>query len=177
MTAARFPGRVPCLCSERTRPGGRREGGQATVEFAVVAPLLVFLLVGLVAAGWLLFEYEAVADAARAGVREALVQTALLTASGCASGQPEPIERAVQAGATIVPVDASALCQSASDPAELVQAPGAAGDAVVTVTGSPSLSPADMSAVTVTVSLPVHPFPPLPALGFTLSAGSTLPTA
>lgn len=184
-----------CLCSRGAARGARRgeprwlprgtdgpegtplggEAGQGTVEFAVVAPLLVFLLLGLVAAGWLLFEYEAVADAARSGVREAIVETALLAFGGCESGQPRPIEQAVQMGATIVPVDSAPLCQDAGDPSELVQAPGAVGVATVTVVGTPSLSPADMSEVTVTVTLPVRPFPPLPGLAFDLSASSTLP--
>ncbi len=143
----------------------------------MVAPVLVFLLLGLIAAGWLLFEYEAVADAARSGVREAIVETVLVGPGGCESGLPQSIEQAVQMGATIVPVDPAPLCQASGDPSELVQSTGAAGDATVTVLGTPSLNPADMSEVTVTVTLPVTPLPPLRAMTFDLSASSTLPAS
>jgi hypothetical protein len=156
--------------------GGRRTGeaGQALVEFALVVPVLCVLFLGLVAAAWVLFEYEAVANAAQAGAREAIVETALLGSGGCESGQPRAIEAAVQSGAMIVPVDANALCQSSTNPAELVQVPSAAGEATVTVVGTPSLNPVDLSQVTVTVTLPVTLLRPLPQVHFDITAQSTL---
>lgn len=143
------------------------------MEFALIAPVLLWLFLGLVAAGWLLFAYEAVADGARAGAREAIVETELLGAGGCESGSPQPVEAAVQQGAPLLPVDPQPLCQAAGDPEELVQIP-VAGDATVTVTGVPDLNQAAVTAVTVTVTLPVTPLPPLPGLTFNLVAHSTL---
>ncbi len=143
------------------------------MEFALIAPLLLLLLVGLLAGGWLLFQYEALADAARSGVREAIVETSLLDSTGCASGTPLPIAQAAQAGAPGVAIDQAPLCQSATNPAELVQPSPPAGQATVTVTGLPSLNPAALAEVTVTVSLPVRPLTPLPQWTLLLTASST----
>lgn len=54
------------------RPGGR-ERGQGLVEFALVLPFLLFLLLGIVdfARGW--FSYQVLTDAARRGARMAVI--------------------------------------------------------------------------------------------------------
>ena len=51
----------------------RSESGQAAVEFALVAPILIALLLGIVQAGIAFNNYLAVTDAARAGARKAVV--------------------------------------------------------------------------------------------------------
>lgn len=50
----------------------RREEGQAAVEFALVVPLLLALLLGIVQAGIAFNHYLAVTDAARAAARQAI---------------------------------------------------------------------------------------------------------
>lgn len=152
----------------------RGESGQATVEFAAAGPLLVLLVIGLISAAWLVLQHEAVVNAARSGARQALVETSLASAAGCESGLPRPIQQAAQTGAAVIPVNPATLCQSPRNPAELVQ-PAAAGKANLTVTGSPSLNPSEMSSLTVTIDYRVTPFPPLPQLVVDLHASSTLP--
>ncbi len=52
---------------------GRSEDGQATVEFALVLPFLVVLLLAIVQVALIARDYVAVVHAARAAVREASV--------------------------------------------------------------------------------------------------------
>lgn len=140
--------------------------GQGTVEFALVVPILVVLVLAIVSAGSLLFNYAAVVNAARQGAREAMVESSLLAPSGlgsCESGQPMAIEAAVQRAATVVPVNPSPLCQSTSVPTELVQAAGSNPNAAsVTVRCLPALSAGSCQTLTVTVSLDVNPLFPIP---------------
>ena len=49
----------------------RREDGQAMVEFAMVLPILVVLLLGIVQFGIIFNNYETMTDAARVGARQA----------------------------------------------------------------------------------------------------------
>ncbi len=51
----------------------RGERGQAAVEFALVTPLLVVLLLGVIQVGVAFHDYVTLTDAARAGARKAIV--------------------------------------------------------------------------------------------------------
>jgi Flp pilus assembly protein TadG len=53
-----------------------RERGAALVEFAVLAPLLVFLIFGIIEFGWLFGQYNDIRHAAREGARFAAVDAA-----------------------------------------------------------------------------------------------------
>jgi Flp pilus assembly protein TadG len=55
----------------------RGERGQATVEFAVVLPLLAILLFGIIQSGITLEHYLSLTDAVRAGARTASVSAGL----------------------------------------------------------------------------------------------------
>jgi hypothetical protein len=66
--------------------GRRRSRGQALVEFALVAPLLFFLLIGIIEAGRFIYHYEMLNNAARAGVRYAIIHGA---ESGDPTGPPD----------------------------------------------------------------------------------------
>jgi Flp pilus assembly protein TadG len=60
----------------------RSEEGQAAVEFALVAPMLIALLLGIVQAGIAFNHYLTVTDAARAAARQAIeARVAGVTAS------------------------------------------------------------------------------------------------
>lgn len=61
-----------------TRCGGRhRTGrGQALVEFALAAPVFFLLLLGIMEGGRFIYQYETLNNAARAGVRYAVVHGA-----------------------------------------------------------------------------------------------------
>jgi hypothetical protein len=153
--------------------------GQATVEAALALGIALALIGGVMAGALLLFQYEAVTNGARAGVRAAIVETSLLQSGPnglCESGTPESAVQAVTVGAATVPVNQSPLCQSPSNPNELVQAAGAPGQASITVTGSPDLSSAPGTVITVTVTLPVTVPPPLPPSSLTLQSSAALST-
>lgn len=72
------------------RPFGRRAGsrsrGQALAEFALVAPLFFILLLGIIESGRFIYHYEMLNNAARAGVRYAIIHGA---ESGDPSGPPD----------------------------------------------------------------------------------------
>jgi len=51
----------------------RRERGQTAVEFAIIAPILIALLLGVVQAGIAFHNYLSVTDAARAVARKAIL--------------------------------------------------------------------------------------------------------
>jgi Flp pilus assembly protein TadG len=57
----------------RTYPDVRSERGQTAVEFALVAPLLIVLLLGIIQVGIAFHRYVEVTDAARAAARRAIV--------------------------------------------------------------------------------------------------------
>jgi Flp pilus assembly protein TadG len=74
--------------ARRTRRDGRghRSRGQALAEFALAAPILFVLLLGIIEAGRFIYHYETLNNATRAGVRYAIVHGA---SSGDATGPPD----------------------------------------------------------------------------------------
>lgn len=50
-----------------------REAGQELVEFALILPLLLLLLLGIIEVGRLVFSYNTIANAAREGARYSIV--------------------------------------------------------------------------------------------------------
>jgi Flp pilus assembly protein TadG len=100
------------------------EDGQTLVEFALVAPLLIVLLLGIVQGGVAFNHYLVVTDAARAGSREAIV--ARVSGVSVASIQQTALTAAGD-------LDAAQVGVTVSDPADPTLK--AAGSAVtVTVT-------------------------------------------
>jgi Flp pilus assembly protein TadG len=63
-------------------PRLKREAGQAFVEFAIVLPLLVMLVMGIAQFGLAFHNYLAITDATRVGARAAAVKR---TAGACAA--------------------------------------------------------------------------------------------
>lgn len=62
---------MPIAKNMRRRP--RNEDGQAVVEFALVMPLLLLLLLGIIQFGSIFRDYIALTDATRVGARQASV--------------------------------------------------------------------------------------------------------
>src|SRR5690242_2615425 len=60
------------LNRRRNHTSLRRESGQSAVEFALVAPVLIAVLLGIVQAGIAFHDYITVTDAARAAARKAV---------------------------------------------------------------------------------------------------------
>ena len=55
---------------------GRRERGQELVEYALLLPLLLLLLVGIIEFSIIIFSYDTIANAAREGARVAIIPAA-----------------------------------------------------------------------------------------------------
>jgi Flp pilus assembly protein TadG len=79
--------------------GQRRVRGQALVEFALIVPLLLLIVIGLFDLGRAVFAYNAISNAAREGGRTAIVN----------QHKPDIIARAA-AQATSLGVSTSAAC-------------------------------------------------------------------
>lgn len=69
----------------RLRRRDRREEGAALVEFALVAPLLVLLLFGLIEFGMALNDYQSIRQGVRDGARQAVVKQYGSAGTGCTS--------------------------------------------------------------------------------------------
>ena len=61
--------KAPRLHAEHVQPTARAERAQAIVEFAIVLPILMVVLVGMFEAGRMLYTYAAVNNASREAVR------------------------------------------------------------------------------------------------------------
>lgn len=97
----------------------RRPRGQALVEFALVAPLLFLLIIGIIEIGRLVFYYHLINQAAREGGRYAIVHGENAW-DGCPSG---PVPFGVTA------------CDTAADNVR---------DRIIAA-GAPALNPADLT--------------------------------
>lgn len=59
----------------RSAIGNRRRSGQALVEMALVLPVLLGLLCGVIDVGWCMFRHATLSSATREGIRMAAVNT------------------------------------------------------------------------------------------------------
>jgi hypothetical protein len=66
--------------------GRRRPAGQALVEFALVLPIFLLLLFGLIDGGRLIYMHTVLSQAAREGARVASVEASWIGASGSGCG-------------------------------------------------------------------------------------------
>jgi Flp pilus assembly protein TadG len=62
----------------RARRGARREDGQAYVEFALVLPILLLIVMGIIQFGTAFKDYIALTDATRVGARQAAVSRSII---------------------------------------------------------------------------------------------------
>jgi Flp pilus assembly protein TadG len=77
-----------------------REGGQAVVELALVLPIMLLLLLGIVQFGTVFRDYIALTDATRVGARQASVARSLQPA---ATREPAVINKVRKAGVNLDP--------------------------------------------------------------------------
>jgi Flp pilus assembly protein TadG len=126
------------------RPTVRDERGQTAVEFALVAPLLIVLLLGIIQFGIAFHNYVTITDAARAGARQAIV--ARFGGSGNFNAATQTVKDA-----------ASSLDQ------KLLAKPGA-----IQITSAGGMVAG--SQVTVTVNYPYKI--DIPLIGLTVSSGT-----
>ena len=69
---------TPPLFSARARSRARREDGQAYVEFALVLPILLLVVMGIIQFGNAFKDYIALTDAVRVGARQAAVSRSIV---------------------------------------------------------------------------------------------------
>ena len=72
------------LCQNR-----HRENGQATVEFALLTPLLLGMLFGIIEFGWIFFNIAMISNITRTAAREAIVHVDDYAAVDPLSGEKE----------------------------------------------------------------------------------------
>jgi Flp pilus assembly protein TadG len=68
---------------QRKQEGGRREKGQSLIEFALLVPVLLIILAGILDLGRLYFAYVAVTDAAGEGVAYAAIYPPSVSSYTC----------------------------------------------------------------------------------------------
>lgn len=128
------------------------------VEFAIILPVALLVILGIIVGSFLFFQSEAVTNGARGGARWATIESNLWAVSGsthCESGQPDWIANAVQKSANILPVNTAHLCANGASTTELVQTPTDPSKANIVVDATPSL--AAPTCVTVSVTYKTTP--------------------
>ena len=97
------------------RFGGRRRDGQALVEFALIFPILILMLVAVFDLGRLVFAYNDITNAARTGVRVAIVD------QSSSNAQDATINQATSLGLTSSDVTVTYLMSDLSGPCPAVK--------------------------------------------------------
>ncbi len=82
------PGRF--IRTPRAARSAGRSAGQALVEFALVFPVVVYLLLGLFDLGRAVYAYNTIANAARTGARVAIVNQTITSPNDC------PVTQSIQ---------------------------------------------------------------------------------
>lgn len=172
---------IPRARSLRSR-ADRSERGASLVEFAIVVPVALVLIFGLIGVSYMAFQSSALSDGASAGARMASIETSLVQANGgqyCESGSPESVETAVQDATPLLTVNMEPLCAASATATELTQSSDPTGDVNITVTCGGSCA----DPTTTQVYLWINAASVLPEVGlftafdgpFTLSSQSQVP--
>jgi Flp pilus assembly protein TadG len=91
------------------RSSGRRAAGQSLVEFAIVLPIFLLLLFGLIDIGRFVYSVNALSEAAREGTRFGSVGAWTQSCAGPREACVEAVTRARLAG--VPGATATAICQ------------------------------------------------------------------
>jgi Flp pilus assembly protein TadG len=135
------------------------------VEFAIILPLVLLFLLGVIAGSFLFFQNDAVGNGARAGARMATIENNLYKGTGpiCEEGIPGSILNAVKAAANILPLNAGPLCAPPAgggySTTRLQQTSIDKTKAYVIVDATPSLASPACVTVTVIYTPPKLPGP------------------
>ena len=124
------------------RPLRRRpESGATLVEFALVFPIAMLLICGIIAGCYLAYQNSALHDGATAGARMASIETNLATlqntgpniGSYCESDAPVAIEKTVAQAVPLLTVNPAQLCAPSATATQMTQSPQVNGDINITV--------------------------------------------
>jgi Flp pilus assembly protein TadG len=154
----------------------RAQAGQTATEFAMVLPIALMIIFGLISASLLFFQKSSLHDGATAGARMAALETSLVTPTNgkfCESTLPVSIESIVTKAAVLVPVNSAPLCAASAGGTTLTQTPNDPKSINITVVASPSL--ATPSTVTVNLTFAGQGLAPPMNQVFNLTASSTDP--
>ena len=112
MSRIHAPDQEPTASSTAGRPGRRRprSRGQALVEFAVVLPVFLLILAGVIDFGLGLYSQMTVINAAREGARYAVVNTPLNTSN--VTNRVEAMTGGLDQSQLTVNVSCQAACAS-----------------------------------------------------------------
>jgi Flp pilus assembly protein TadG len=119
-----------CMMSNSSdmRKGNSGERGQAMVEFALIAPLLLIIVLGIIQFGIAYNHYLTLTDAVRAGSRQAAVSRALPDPTGTA------VARVKSAASGSLNVTNMVIDVKYNDPLSGSTVPTQGGDVTVTAT-------------------------------------------
>jgi Flp pilus assembly protein TadG len=131
----------------RPRPHHRPEEGATLVEFALVAPVVLLLLFGLISGCFLVYQNSALHSGATAGARAASIESPLENSSPtpCEYSSPSLIIAAVQQASPLLAVNPAPLCANGSN-TMLVQTP-VNGDVNIQITCTPNCGATQISLV------------------------------
>jgi len=164
--------------TRRRRQARRGETGATLVEFAIVFPIAILLILGIIGGCFIAYQNSALHNGATAGARMASIETKLAVQDGaqyCESGSPLPIEKAVAEAAPMLTVNPNPLCSTSAGATTLTQSPAIPGDVNITVSCSPTCAaPTTSTGVALVFASKgiVAPF----GLTYTMDASSTVPT-
>lgn len=157
--------------SRRSRGRGAGAGGQSLVEFALVLPIIVLLIVGFVEIGRAVFAFNTIANAARQGARVAVVNQ-ISVVTDCDESRPieDPYEPhwsvrgcAIAAASTLGITTSNVSVSYLSPPS-------------TTLSCAPTLHVGCLASVTVTYNYSIAtPFVSLLIGPFTMSQTSQMP--
>ncbi|WP_052420877.1 TadE/TadG family type IV pilus assembly protein [Paraburkholderia ferrariae] len=155
---------------ERGRSGTararRKEQGAAVVEFAIIAPFVVMLVIGVAQFGWYLANYAVVASAASTGARYFAAQRGV--------SQPYSLTQST-VSATMATLNATTsnvvVTSFVNDTQCASMAIGASGASTGDSTCATALSAAQGGSSTVTVTYSFAPF--LKSFAFGLASGAS----
>ncbi len=100
-------GEQQLMCRRVVRP--ERDGGQTLVEFALVLPVFLLLLFGLLDVGRMVFTNSTLSQAAREGARLAAAEAAWIGVPGSACVSDPGHITAARPGAHVCPTDVTAF--------------------------------------------------------------------
>lgn len=137
------------------------------VEFALVLPLVLLFLLGVIAGSYLFFQNDAVGNGSRGGSRMATIESNLYSgvspAPICEEGKPDTILNAVKNSANILPLNTGALCapvvSGVTSTTRLQQTSIDKTKAYIIVDAAPSLDKPACVTVTVIYNAPSLPGP------------------
>lgn len=112
--AMRSRQRIVCTMPWIRKHARRAEEGQDIVEYMLILPFLLLLTFTIIEAGWLVFRYNSIANAAREGARAGIIPVSATCDLECVKSQADSAARVLTVGLQPAPtVEVEILSSSA----------------------------------------------------------------